>query len=230
MDHLDNDLDELVAKGKSQGYLTYDQVNDYLPDEAVNPDKLDSLLIALDELGIELVNEPPEPESYTSNERSGMPPSRAAASRSKHALAGDPRQAISPRPSDDPVRMYLTQMAEIPLLSRERGNRLAKKIEVTRKRFRRTVLGCNYAMQATIDTLAEVHEGSLPFDRTIKVSLTERLTKEQIMARMPHNLRTLDHLLDQNRAGLQQLISQQHRRGRSGRRPASGSAAAGARR
>ena len=87
--------------------------------------------------------------------------------------------------------MYLSQMAEIPLLTREQEISLAKKIEVTRKRFRRTVLGCNFAMRATIGTLAKVHQGALPFDRTIKVSLTERLTKEQILARMPHNLSTL---------------------------------------
>ena len=49
MDHSDKDLHELVARGKTQGYLTYDEVNDYLPDEAVNPEKLDNLLIALDE-------------------------------------------------------------------------------------------------------------------------------------------------------------------------------------
>jgi RNA polymerase primary sigma factor len=112
-----------------------------------------------------------------------------------------------PKLSDDPVRMYLTQMAEIPLLSRAEEIALAKKIEVTRKRFRRSVLGCNYTMQATIRTLGEVHRGVLPFDRTIKVSLTERLTKEQIMARMPHNLRTLEHLLLQNREDFKKLIS-----------------------
>ncbi len=111
-----------------------------------------------------------------------------------------------PKLSDDPIRMYLTQMAEIPLLSRAEEIALAKKIEVTRKRFRRTVLGCNYSLQATVRTLKDVHAGVLPFDRTIKVSLTERLTKEQIMARMPHNLRTLDHLLKQNRENFKQLI------------------------
>ena len=47
--------------------------------------------------------------------------------------------------SNDPIRMYLSQMAEIPLLSREEEIALAKKIEVTRKRFRRTVLGCSLA-------------------------------------------------------------------------------------
>ena len=47
MDHADQDLQQLITTGKAQGYLTYDQVNAYLPDEAVNPDKLDNLLIAL---------------------------------------------------------------------------------------------------------------------------------------------------------------------------------------
>ncbi len=64
-----------------------------------------------------------------------------------------------PKLSDDPIRMYLSQMAEIPLLTREQEISLAKKIEVTRKRFRRSVLGCNYTMQATIDTLEKVHCG-----------------------------------------------------------------------
>jgi RNA polymerase primary sigma factor len=112
-----------------------------------------------------------------------------------------------PKLSDDPVRMYLSQMAEIGLLSREEEISLAKKIEVTRKRFRRSVLGCNFALQGTIEILEKVYQGTLPFDRTIKVSLTERLTKEQIMARMPHNLRTLKHLMEQNRDDFRRMIS-----------------------
>jgi RNA polymerase primary sigma factor len=207
VDHSNKDLDELVSKGKTQGYLTYDQVNDYLPDEAVNPEKLDSLLIALDELGIELVNEAPPVVGAGTDGRSILGGGNAQ----EDAAAGDLLTAIPakelPKLSDDPVRMYLTQMAEIPLLTRAQEIALAKKIEVTRKRFRRTVLGCNYTMQATIRTLREVHCGALPFDRTIKVSLTERLTKEQIMARMPHNLRTLEHLLAQNRGDFKKLIS-----------------------
>src|SRR4029079_19440455 len=102
---------------------------------------------------------------------------------------------------------YLSQMSGLGLLTREEEISLAKKIEVSRKRFRRSVLGCNMAMRATIDTLRKVHEGILPFDRTIKVSLTERLTKEQIMARMPHNLKTLESLLEGNRQDFRVLLS-----------------------
>ena len=84
--------------------------------------------------------------------------------------------------------MYLSQMANIPLLTRDEEIRLAKKIELTRKRFRRNLLRSFAALEATVKTLERVHSGELPFDRTIKVSLTERLTKEQVQARMPHNL------------------------------------------
>src|SRR5208282_2908739 len=75
---------------------------------------------------------------------------------------------------------------------------LAKKIEVTRKRFRRKVLECDYALRSVVDTLQRVHTGDLPFDRTVKVSLTENLEKDKILQRMPHNLKTLEHLLEQN--------------------------------
>jgi len=215
VDHSNTDLQELVAMGKTQGYLTYDQVNAYLPDEAVTPEKLDDLLSALDEMGIELVNEPPA-------EMEAQPaPGPFSGSTARPRLSPDtdpdlddegvPAAPLSlrdmPKLSDDPVRMYLTQMAEIPLLSRQEEISLAKKIEVTRKRFRRTVLGCDFAMQSTIRTLTEVHRGALPFDRTIKVSLTERLTKEQIMARMPHNLSTLGHLLAANRQDFRKLVN-----------------------
>jgi RNA polymerase primary sigma factor len=62
-------------------------------------------------------------------------------------------------------------------------------------------------MHNTIATLAKVYRGGLPFDRTVKVSLTERLTKEQIMARMPHNLRTLEHINQQAAKDFRMLIS-----------------------
>jgi len=183
-------LTEVMARGQQQGYLTYDDVNEYLPDEDVSPAALDNLLIALEEKGIEIVDEAPgaKPKKFEIAEDAAPPED-------------------SPKLSDDPIRMYLSQMAIIPLLTREQEIGLAKKIEITRKRFRRALLECDFALRATVDTLKEVHNGELPFDRTIKVSLTERLTKEQVLARMPHNLRTLDELTRRNRQDFEKLIS-----------------------
>ncbi len=101
--------------------------------------------------------------------------------------------------SDDPVRMYLTQMGEIPLLTRQQEISLAKQIEITRAAFRRKVLECDYVMQVAVKILRRVHDGNLPFDRTVQVSVTDRLEKDQILGRLPHNLRTLEILLKRNR-------------------------------
>src|SRR6266849_10141482 len=54
---MDEGLKTLLESGKHKGYLTYSQVNDYLPDDAVNPEKLDQLLLILEEQGIELIDE-----------------------------------------------------------------------------------------------------------------------------------------------------------------------------
>jgi RNA polymerase primary sigma factor len=110
-------------------------------------------------------------------------------------LAGEESESWS----DDPVRMYLTQMGEIPLLTRQQEISLAKQIEVTRARFRRKLVECDYVMQQIVRTLRRVHEGELPFDRTVQVSVTDRLEKEQILGRLPHNLKTLAVLLKRNR-------------------------------
>jgi RNA polymerase primary sigma factor len=194
----DNELAALIATGRAQGYLTFDQVNSYLPDEAVDPEKIDALLVALEEKGIDLLDEPPAPVAATT-----APAGKAAKATPRRD------EAITTAPSNagnDPIRMYLAQMAEIPLLTRPEEIALAKRIEVTRKRFRRAILGCSWSMQTTVDTLQRVHEGKLPFDRTIKVSLTERLTKEQIQSRMPYNLATLARLVERSKADFRRLV------------------------
>jgi RNA polymerase primary sigma factor len=100
--------------------------------------------------------------------------------------------------SDDPVRMYLTQMGEIPLLTRQREIALAKQIEITRRKFRAKLLECDYVLQHAVRTLQRVHHNELPFDRTVQVSETNSLEKQQIMGRFPHNLRTLERIVMRN--------------------------------
>ncbi len=201
MDKLDEGLKTLLELGKRRGFLTFDQVNDYLPDEAASPERIHGLLETLDEMGIELINED-EAESRLlasgdlddepEDDLVGEPPDDEEAE-----LTPEDLDEISRR-IDDPVRMYLTQMGEIPLLTRDQEINLAKRIEITRKKFRRKVLECHFALALVVDVLKKVNEGELPFDRTVKVSVTENLEKDQILGRMPHNLATLVHLMDCN--------------------------------
>ncbi len=201
MDKMDEGLKTLLDLGKRRGFLTFDQVNDFLPDEASSPDKISGLLESLDELGIELINEDEAESRLAASGESDDEPDDLV----DEPIDDDEDGELTPedldeisRRIDDPVRMYLTQMGEIPLLTREQEIALAKKIEITRKRFRRKVLECDYALRLVVDVLKKVNDGELPFDRTVKVSVTENLEKDQILGRMSHNLATLAHLMDLN--------------------------------
>jgi RNA polymerase primary sigma factor len=96
---------------------------------------------------------------------------------------------------DDPVRMYLMQMGEIPLLNRDEEVAAARSIEQTRTRFRRRMLATDYVLHAAVTALEKVRDGELRLDRTIEVSVTNTAEKKKIMKRIPTNVRTLRRLL-----------------------------------
>jgi len=207
----DRILEDLISKGHDRGYLTYEEINDSLID--ASPEKLDALLINLDEIGIDLVDEEeanyrmrgerleqtdsPLPEEM---QLEGMEEGVEEEFNLEEELA-----EASTRRIDDPVRMYLTQMGEIPLLTRDEEIRLAKKIELTRMAFRRRVLENDYCISQAIKILQQVESGDLPFDRTMKTSSAETLGKDSINKRLPENLKTSRLLLDMNSREWDQL-------------------------
>src|SRR5205809_7265533 len=99
---VDEGLKALLEQGKEKGYLTYSQVNDYLPDDAVNPEKLDQLLLILEEHGIELIDE------SEAEEREAGPTGALPEQDQREDLELVFLEEEDSRRIDDPVRMYLT--------------------------------------------------------------------------------------------------------------------------
>jgi RNA polymerase primary sigma factor len=108
---------------------------------------------------------------------------------------------------DDPVRIYLMQMGEIPLLTRDEEVASAKEIDRTRRRYRTTLLASDFLLQGAVVLLKKVRDGELRLDRTVDVSVTDAAEKKRIMARLHPNLKTLDHLLKQNERDFHTVIS-----------------------
>ncbi len=201
VDAIEQSFVSLLDRGKKRGYLTWEEMNESLPDEAISPDKLELILMRLDEQGIEMLDEA-EAVKVEASQKSGKSVKEALTAAMEESAAPLKEEEIadesSTRRIDDPVRMYLTQMGEIPLLTRPEEIRLAKKIELTRMVFRQKVLENDYCGAEAVRILEQVQDGRLPFDRTMKISTSESMAKAKIIARLPANLDTVRKLLAKN--------------------------------
>ncbi|MCD6174474.1 MAG: RNA polymerase sigma factor RpoD [Planctomycetes bacterium] len=193
---IEQTIKSIIVNAKKKGYLTYEELNNTLPDEIISPARLDSLLMTFDEMGIQLLDEAvatkDDDDSFEDTDKNGH--TEGEDDRALEAALIEPEV----RKIDDPIRMYLTQMGEIPLLTREEEINLARKIELTRLAFRRKVLESDYCSRAAVEVLQQVSEGMLPFDRTMKMSSGEAQERAVTKSRIPINMDTVNKLLDRN--------------------------------
>ena len=118
-------LKQLIAKGKEQGYLTYAEVNDHLPQDISEPDQVEDIIQMINDMGIQVFEQAPDADELlmTEGDRSA---DEIAAAEAAAALAAVENEAGR---TTDPVRMYMREMGTVELLTREGEIVIAKRIE-----------------------------------------------------------------------------------------------------
>ena len=121
-DDLENSgLRELIEKGREQGYITFADINDYLPDEVSDPDQLDEVIQIINDLGLQVLEEAPEEGSNFSPANQDTP--ETPTENEMGTIESEVGRTT------DPVRLYMREMGSVDLLTREGEIAIAKRIE-----------------------------------------------------------------------------------------------------
>jgi RNA polymerase primary sigma factor len=123
-DQQQSRLKELIKKGKEQGFLTYGEVNDHLPDDISDPEQIEDIIRMINDMGITVYETAPDADELLSNEENTA--DELAAEEAAAALAAVETEAGR---TTDPVRMYMREMGTVELLTREGEIAIAKRIE-----------------------------------------------------------------------------------------------------
>ncbi|NNC77736.1 MAG: RNA polymerase sigma factor RpoD [Woeseiaceae bacterium] len=117
-------LKDLIARGKEQGYLTYTEVNDHLPNDIVDPEQIEDIVNMINDMGIAVHEKAPDAESLVLSDAAAT--DDEAAEEAEAALASVDAEFGR---TTDPVRMYMREMGTVELLTRQGEIEIAKRIE-----------------------------------------------------------------------------------------------------
>ncbi len=118
-------LKELISRGKEQGYLTYAEVNDHLPDSIVDPEQVEDIVNMINDMGIKVLEQAPDSDSFSMSDDNVETDDDAAEEAAAALVSVDSEFGRT----TDPVRMYMREMGTVELLTREGEIEIAKRIE-----------------------------------------------------------------------------------------------------
>ena len=151
---LAKSIEQLVELGRKKGYLTYDEINHFLSEEIVTAEEMDAVFDSLDTQNISILEAKEVEEIEKEKEKKGP--------------------AVTSSPVDDPVKMYLKQMGQIPLLTREEELTLAKEIEDREEVVRREVFTTDVSRDVFIDASQKKIKDELNADDFVKGEITNK--------------------------------------------------------
>ncbi|MCP4132500.1 MAG: RNA polymerase sigma factor RpoD [bacterium] len=151
------EVKKLIELGKANHEITYDEINETLPDKLLNSEKIDEIFILLNQLGVEVVEE-------VSNKQTAVK-SKKKKSSSKKSVASDDSSHI-----DDPIRLYLKEIGKVSLLSGDQEVDLAKRIEAGEILIEKAVLDSTLLINDLIKNHSKVKNGKIKLTDVLKVN------------------------------------------------------------
>ncbi|MDW7747897.1 RNA polymerase sigma factor RpoD [Halomonas sp.] len=143
-------LKELIARGKEQGFLTYAEVNDHLPEDIADPDQVEDIIGMINDMGISVVEEAPDEDTLMMSDHST---DESAAEEAVAALAAVESDVGR---TTDPVRMYMREMGTVELLTREGEIEIAKRIE----EGTREVMSALAYLPGAVDSILDAYDAT----------------------------------------------------------------------
>ncbi len=156
----------LLAKGKEQGYLTYAEVNDHLPDDIIETDSVEDIIQLINDMGIQVLEEAPEDDSIILNDSTAKEDDDTATEEAVAVLS-----AVDPSigRTTDPVRMYMREMGLVELLERKDEIAIAKRIE----HCDHLIMESTFLFPKTIKTILEYYQDVLDGELKEELFITD---------------------------------------------------------
>ena len=148
------ELKDLIIKGKRQGFLTYEEINDHLPDRLSDVEHVESIVNMLNEMEVEVLDAPPDPDSLILNAEESM---------DEENVAEEAEEVLKSEfgSTTDPVRMYMREMGAIDLLTRDKEIELATRIQSGLQQAKEAVSGCPLVIERLITIFDRIERESM---------------------------------------------------------------------
>ncbi|WP_119633046.1 RNA polymerase sigma factor RpoD [Methylocaldum marinum] len=157
-EHQQLQLEELIAKGKIQGYLTYSDISDHMPDEMLEPEQFEDIIGMIEDIGIDVYEEAPDAELISAP--AAITEEDEEETAAVAAVLASPIDLEQKRTSD-PVRIYMREMGAVDLLTREQELSIARRIEEGLDQAAHELVRCLPAMERFFKAFESIERGGV---------------------------------------------------------------------
>jgi RNA polymerase primary sigma factor len=201
-----DDLNRLIAAGKEKGYLTLDEVNDALPEEIVTAEKLDDMMMIFDEMDIEIVDSEQQVQVVRgpASDSDGL----MEEEEDELQLEADATNRVT-----DPVKMYLREMGQVSLLTRDGEVEIAKRIEAGEREIFNAIMESSIGIKEIMNLRDKLQSEAYNLNEVVIREMEEEITEEEEAAQKHRIITILDEvqrLDEQNKSMQTVLLSEQN--------------------